>query len=313
MYDGCVTIVRTPVGETSNFPITVGLHQGSALSPYLFALVMDELTRHIQDDIPWCMLFADDIVLVDETREGVNAKLEVWREALELKGFKISRNKTEYMECNFSKSRRTNEGVVRIENQAVQKSEHFRYLGSIIQNEGEIGEDVNHRIKAGWVKWRGASSILCDRRIPLRLKGEFYRTAIRPAILYGTECWAARQQHLHKVSVAEMRMLRWMCGKTRKDRIRNENIRERVGVAPIEDKMRENRLRWFGHVQRRPLTAPVRKSDIVQIEGNARGRGRPKLTWVELVKKDMVACDLTEEMTLNRAEWKHRIHVADPK
>src|SRR4029450_2942072 len=272
MYDGCGTIVRTPVGEISDFSIIVGLHQGSALSPYLFALIMDELTRYIQDDIPWCMLFADDIVLVDETREGVNAKLEVWSEALELKGFKISRNKTEYMECNFSKSRRTNEGVVSIENQAVQKSEHFRYLGSIIQNEGEIGEDVNHRIKAGWVKWRGASSILCDRRIPLRLKGDFYRTAIRPAILYGTECWAARQQHLHKVNVAEMRMLRWMCGKTRKDRIRNEHIRERVGVAPIEDKMRENQLRWFGHVQRRPLTASVRKSDMVQIEGNARGR-----------------------------------------
>ena len=46
-------------------------------SPYLFALVMDELTRHIEYDVPWCMLFADDIVLVDETAKGVNAKLEI--------------------------------------------------------------------------------------------------------------------------------------------------------------------------------------------------------------------------------------------
>jgi len=43
------------------------------LSPFLFAILMDELTRAIQDEIPWCMLFADDIVLVDETRAGVNA------------------------------------------------------------------------------------------------------------------------------------------------------------------------------------------------------------------------------------------------
>ncbi len=47
MYNGAVTTVRTPTGEGSEFPITVGLHQGSALSPYLFALIMDELTREI--------------------------------------------------------------------------------------------------------------------------------------------------------------------------------------------------------------------------------------------------------------------------
>ena len=55
---------------------------------------MDELTRHMQDEVPWCMLFADDIVLVVETKVEVNAKLELWREALESKGLKISRNKT---------------------------------------------------------------------------------------------------------------------------------------------------------------------------------------------------------------------------
>ena len=69
MYEGVVTTIRSPAGETNEFPITVGLHQGSTLSPYLFALVMDELTRNIQDDVLWCMLFTNDILLVDETRE----------------------------------------------------------------------------------------------------------------------------------------------------------------------------------------------------------------------------------------------------
>ena len=63
---------------------------------------MDELVAHIQDEVPWYMLFADYIVLVDKSRDGVNAKLERWREALESKGFKISRIKTEYMNCNFN-------------------------------------------------------------------------------------------------------------------------------------------------------------------------------------------------------------------
>ena len=77
MYNNVVTSVRTNNGNTDYSPIKIGLHQGSVLSPYLFALVMDEVTRNIQGDIPWCMLFADDVVLVDESQTGVNRKLEL--------------------------------------------------------------------------------------------------------------------------------------------------------------------------------------------------------------------------------------------
>jgi hypothetical protein len=66
-----VTFVRTCDGDTSDFSIKIGLHQGSALNSYLFVLVMDEVTRDIQGDILWCMLFADDVVLVDYSRTGL--------------------------------------------------------------------------------------------------------------------------------------------------------------------------------------------------------------------------------------------------
>jgi hypothetical protein len=65
MYDNVVTSVQTSDGDTNDFLINIGLHQGSALNPYLFALVTDEATRDIQGGIPWCMLFADDVVLVN--------------------------------------------------------------------------------------------------------------------------------------------------------------------------------------------------------------------------------------------------------
>ncbi len=70
---------------------------------------------------------------------------------------------------------------------------------------------------------------LCDKKVPLKLKGKFYRTAIRPAMLYCAECWATKIQHTQKMSVAEMRMSRWMCGHTRRDRIKNDNIRDKIG------------------------------------------------------------------------------------
>ena len=72
MYDNVMTSVRTSDGDTNDFPIKIGLLQGSALSPYLFTLVMEEVLWDIQGDLPWSMLFADDVVLVDDSRAGVN-------------------------------------------------------------------------------------------------------------------------------------------------------------------------------------------------------------------------------------------------
>ncbi|XP_070029796.1 secreted RxLR effector protein 78-like [Nicotiana sylvestris] len=101
MYDGAKTRIRIVGGDSDHFPVVTGLHQGSAFSPFLFALVMDAITHHIQGEVPWFMLFADDIVLIDDTRHGVNERLEVWRHTLESKGFRLSRTKTEYLECKF--------------------------------------------------------------------------------------------------------------------------------------------------------------------------------------------------------------------
>jgi hypothetical protein len=77
----------------------------------------------------------------------------------------------------------------------------------MLQKNGDIDEDVSHRIKAGLLKWHQASSVLCDRRVPLKLKGKFYRTAIRPVMLYGAECWPTKRRHVQQLSVAEMRKL----------------------------------------------------------------------------------------------------------
>jgi len=71
---------------------------------------------------------------------------------------------------------------------------------------------------------------------------KFYRTVIRPTLLYGTECWAIKRYHAQKMSVTEMRVLRWMCVNTRIDKVRNEDIHTKIDVALIEESMRENRL-----------------------------------------------------------------------
>ncbi|KAF3650426.1 Mitochondrial arginine transporter BAC1 [Capsicum annuum] len=300
MYEGAEIRVRTVGGDSEHFSVLTGLHQGSTLSPFLFALVMHMLTRDIQGEVPWCMLFADDVVLIDESRRGVNNKLEIWRQTLESKGFRLSRTKIEYLDCKFSDARQEDEGVVKLESQGVCKRDSFRYLGCMIQGNGGVDEDVSHRIGAGWMKWRLASGILCDKKVPLKLKGKFYRAAVRPAMLYGAECWPVKSSHVQRLKVAEMRMLHWMCGFMRADRVRNETIREKVGVVSVDDKLREVRLRWFGHVMRRGTDDPVRRCERLALEGFKRGRGRPKLYWRGVIRHDMEQLQLTEDMTLDR-------------
>ena len=107
-------------------------------------------------------------------------------------------------------------------------------------------------------------------------------------------------------------MLRWMCGKTMMDKVKkNEDIRSLVGIVSIEDKIRENRLRWFGYIGRRPMDAPVRRVEKIDIEQGKKLRGIPKMTWMEVVKKDMKLLELEERVVANRNDWRRRIHVLD--
>ena len=123
---------------------------------------MDEITKDIQD---WCILFADDIILVDKTRDGVNIKLEKWRNTLESKGFKLSKTNIKHLECKFSEGEEELVWDITICNTAIPKVERFKYLDSIIQGNGEIDDDIGHRIRVEQQKWRCPFEVLCDKKI----------------------------------------------------------------------------------------------------------------------------------------------------
>ncbi|KAK3552184.1 hypothetical protein QTP86_005113 [Hemibagrus guttatus] len=145
MYERSRTVVRCAVGQTEEFKVEEGLHQGSALSPFLFAIVMDQLSEEVRQESPWTMMFADDIVICSESREQVEENLERWRFALERRGMKVSHSKTEYMCVN----EREGSGTVRLQDEEVKKVQEFKYLGSTVQSNGESGKEYlyNSRVK----------------------------------------------------------------------------------------------------------------------------------------------------------------------
>jgi len=78
-----------------------------------------------------------------------------------------------------------------------------------------------------------------------------------------------------------------MCGFTKLDKTKNVVIRERVGVAPLEEKMREARLRWFWHVKRKSVDTPVRRGEAINLLHCRRRRRRPKMSWNEVIRSNM--------------------------
>ena len=282
MHEGSGTVVRCAVGTTESFKVKVGLHQGSALNPFLFAVIMDRLTDEVRREPPWTMLFADDIVICEETRKEVERRLESWRYALDRREMKVSRSKTKYLYINGGNEDET----VKMENTKVPKIKKFKYLGSTVQESGSCEREVKKRVQAEWNGWTKVSGVICNRSLPARVKGKVYSTVVRPTMVYGLETVAVTKKQVKEMEVAEIKMLRFAMGVTRKDKIRNEYNRGAVKVERLVMKMREGTLRWYGHVMRRDQEYVGRKMMEMEFPGK-RKRGRPKRRFLDLVKEDM--------------------------
>ena len=181
------------------------------------------------------MLFVDDLVICAESKDKVEDELENWRYALERRGMKVSRSKTEYMCVN----ERNENGTVRLQGEELVKVEEFKYLGSIVQSNRDCGKEVKKRVQAGWNGWR---KMLGDRKVSAKVKGKVYETAVRPAMMYGLETVAVTKRHEAELEVAELKMLKFAMGVTRLEKIRNEYIRGTAHIDWFRCKLRELRL-----------------------------------------------------------------------
>ena len=118
------------------------------------------------------MMFADDIVICGESRQQVEANMERWRYALERRGMKVSRSKTECVCVNETGDR----GTVRLHGAEVVKVDELKYLGSIVQSNGNCGSERRKRVQAEWSGWRKVAGVTCDRRVPAEIKGKLHKT-----------------------------------------------------------------------------------------------------------------------------------------
>ena len=232
---------------------------------------MDSLTENIRKEAPWQMMFADDVVLCAREKDVLELELEQWREALEKRGMKVSRAKTEYMCLNG-----TPLGSVKMQSAQLKQVTEFKYLGSTVQSDGDMTTEINKRTQCGWNNWRKMSVVLYDKRVPSHVKGKIHKTIVQPAMLYGMETVPVTSSHVKKLEVTEMKMCH-----TIRDHVRNDDIRERLKVENITERCRKARLRWFSHVKRRDQEYVGRKT----------GDGTFGTTWEKKKRKTKAEMD----------------------
>ena len=308
MYEESEAVVRCVVGITKNFKVKVGLQQGSRLSPFLLAIIMTRVKDEVRREPPCTMLFPDDIVICEETGKEVDRRLEFWMYVLQRKGMKVSRLKTKYLCVDGGNDNK----AVKMNDTKVPRVKKFKYLGSTVQENGSYEREKKAECRQDETNGENLSGVICDRRLPARVKGKVYSTVVRPTIVYGLETVTVTKKQVElEMEVVEMKMLRFTMAVTRKDKIRNEYIKSTVKVERIGMKMRKLRLRWYGHVMRRDQEYLGKRLMELELSGK-RKRGRPKRRFMGVMKEDMGEVGEKKMDIKNKTLWRNNISCGTP-
>ena len=138
--------------------VGIGLHQGSALSPFLFIMLVDTISQDVRNELPWELLYADALAIIEVTSTDTQNRLESWQKVLTDNGLRINVAKTEHL------STRENPLPIELNGEELKNVDHFKYLGSVIDKDGTIDRDVDLRVQAAWSSWRKLTGVLYDRR-----------------------------------------------------------------------------------------------------------------------------------------------------
>ena len=130
------------------------------------------------------------------------------------------------------------------------------------------------------MSWRKVSKVLCDRKLSAKIEGKMYKSVVRSTMLYGMETVAVTERPVGKMEVAELKMVRWAVGVTRKDKIRNEYVRGTAKIAKLGDKLCNAKLHWYGHVKRRKGDYLGKKMMKMAVPGRRKRRRPRRSEWI---------------------------------
>ena len=132
------------------------------------------------------------------------------------------------------------------------------------------------RVRSGWSKFRELLPLLASRALPLSTKGRVYQACVRSVMMYGSETWPVRAEDMCCMERNDMRMIRWMCNVSLKNRLRSDELRGRLNLESIGRCVQNRRLCWFGHIERMDKSFWVSRCRAVEVSGSAGRVGKRK-------------------------------------
>lgn len=318
IYKRGIHYVNSNNRKSETFESKGGLRQGGALSPTLFNIFIDHIIKeskgHVKElhvgmrklkpvKIRECA-YADDVVIMAGTESALQKNINTWNTILEQNGMRISRGKSKVMLVAKEQGRMN----IEIDGHNIEQVTHFKYLGTTIDSGGNQERDIieradraiktYHMLKTGFIR---------KKEISRRTKMTVYQTVFRPILTYGSETWVLDRKLKSKIQAIEMKYLRTVKGVTRRDRIRNVDIREELKIKPVLKYIEERQLSWWGHLHRMESDRLVKNIWEARVVAR-RDRGRPKETWDNTIAKILqekgTTIEAARRLALDRREWR---------
>lgn len=294
------TATRTRVGvygqQSRPIEVLTGVRQGCALSPILFNYVIDwVLSKALADHhgvrinetyALTDLAYADDIVILADSHSAIqNAVDNIVAMSKEV-GLSINTSKTKVLSALVPADQRN---IISLEGEPIEEVDSFAYLGSKCTATGQGFSDIERRISLARHVFSSLQRNLWSRQeVSVKTKGRIYQAIIRSILLYGSETWAMRVADQRRLEVFDNDCLRRILRRRRSDHIPVSALRSACGMFSLSSVMLQRRLRWFGHVARKPQEEIASKTLHLTPDPTWRRRqGGQTKTWLETIKEDL--------------------------
>jgi len=249
--------------------------------------------------------YADDVAQTATSRTDLQTTMNKWDQELTKAGLKLSYGKTEYMRVGRQQEDDTN--TITVNGHELNQTTSFAYLGSKLTSNNLLEEEINNRIAKFTKNLCALYPLLKERKIPKDVKTCIYTIILRPVLLYGSETWTLTQKLKSKIQATEMRVLRLIYGVTKRDKIRNDTIRESLKVESILSVIERNQLCWYGHVLRMDPSRDTKRMYDWK-PSKTRPPGRPRKRWEDQIKeitqREEQDFEKVKTLALDRKKWR---------